>query len=180
MRIHTRLLFVASLVFVGPADAQKAPPAPPTAPSAQPKAATPEPPVTAKIEALAWMKGYWTGEGYGGTVETMMSPARSGVMIGTFRQMKDGKPGFYEVCAIEEHEGSLRFVVKHFHPNWVGWEEKDRALQARLVRVGKDEWQFSNMLIKRTGRDAFTIEIMIQPRDAPPRKEILRFRRQPL
>jgi len=168
MRIHTTLLFVATLLFAGHAVAQKAPPA---------EAAS----VPAKIEALAWMKGYWAGEGYGGTVETMMSPAKSGVMIGTFRHMKDGKPGFYEICAIEEHEGTLRFVVKHFHPNWIGWEEKDRALQARLVRVAKDEWQFSNMLIKRTGRDAFVIEITITPRDgAATRKEVLRFRRQPL
>ena len=166
MRIHTIALLLVALLFTGHAYSQKAPSA--------------EPSVAAKIDALAWMKGYWTGEGYGGTVETLMSPAKGGVMIGTFRHMKDGKPGFYEICSIEEHEGSLRFVVKHFHPNWIGWEEKDRALQARLVHVAKDEWQFSNMLIKRSGRDAFLIEITITPRDAPPRKEILRFRRTPL
>ena len=173
MRIHTTLLLIGALLFADHGYAQKAPPAP------QPPSSV-EPSVEAKIEALAWMKGYWTGEGYGGTVETLMSPAKGGVMIGTFRHMKDGKAGFYEICAIEEFEGSLRFVVKHFHPNWIGWEEKDRALQARLVRVAKDEWQFSNMLIKRTGRDAFVIEITIKPRDAPPRKETLRLRRTPL
>jgi hypothetical protein len=167
MRIPTTLLFLAALIVSCPAMAQRAP-------------AAELPSVAGKIESLAWMKGYWSGEGYGGTVETMMSPPRSGVMIGTFRHMKNGKPGFYEICAIEEHEGSLRFVVKHFHPSWVGWEEKDHALQARLVRVAKDEWQFNNLLIKRTGRDAFVMEIAITPRDAPPRKEILRFRRQPL
>jgi hypothetical protein len=150
--------------------------------AAQPKAPAPaEGTVAAKIEALAWMKGYWTGEGYGGTVETMMTPPRAGVMIGTFRHMKaDGKPGFYEICSIEEYEGSLRFIIKHFHPSWVGWEEKDRALQARLIRQSKDEWQFSNMLLRRTGRDAIVLEITVTPRDGAPRKEVLRFRRQPL
>ena len=177
MRIHTTLLLVAALIACGPAAAQKAPPAP-----AQKTPSAEAAPVAAKIDALAWMKGYWTGDGYGGTVETMMSAPKAGVMIGTFRHMKaDGKAGFYEICAVEEYEGSLRFIVKHFHPSWVGWEEKDRALQARLVRQSKDEWQFNNLLIKRTGRDTFVMEVMIAPRDgAPPRKEILRFRRQPL
>ena len=171
MQTFARLLFAALIALGMAAQAQQK--APPRAPPAEPS-------VAAKIEALAWLKGYWAGEGYGGTVETMMSPPKAGVMIGTFRHMKDGKPGFYEICAIEEHEGSLRFIVKHFHPNWIGWEEKDRALQARLVRVAKDEWQFSNMLLKRTGRDAFVIEITITPKEGAVRKEILRFRRQPL
>src|SRR6186997_3236726 len=130
MRNLAALLAIAAFAIATSAGAQqKAPPAP-----AQAFA-------PAKIDELAWMKGYWAGEGYGGTVETMMTAPKAGVMIGTFRHMKaDGKPGFYEICAIEEHEGSLRFVVKHFHPSWVGWEEKDRALQAFLVRKAKDEW----------------------------------------
>ena len=176
MRTRTALLLVATLALAAPAAAQQKPPA-----AAPPKAPAADTSVAAKIESMAWLKGYWAGEGYGGTVETMMSAPKAGVMIGHFRHMKaDGKPGFYEICAIEEFEGSLRFVVKHFHPSWVGWEEKDRALQARLVRQAKDEWQFSNMLVKRTGRDAFVMEITITPKDGAPRKEVLRFRRQPL
>lgn len=142
---------------------------------AQPKDA---PAPAAKIATMAWMKGYWVGEGFGGSVETMMTPPKAGVMIGTFRHMKaDGKAGFYEICGIEEFEGTLRFIVKHFHPSWVGWEEKDRALQAKLVRQGKDEWQFGNMLVKRTGSDAFLMELTINSKEGTSRKEVLRFRR---
>ena len=134
-----------------------------------------------KIDALAWMKGYWVGEGYGGTVETMIGPPRAGVMLCHFRHTRpDGKPGFYEICGIEEFEGSLRFVIKHFHPSWVGWEDKDRALQAKLVRVGKDEWVFGNRTIRRAGKDRLGMEIAIAPRDGAPRTEVLRLRRQPL
>jgi len=172
MRNLAALLSIIALAIAVSAGAQKTPPV-----QGPPMQAS----VAAKIDALAWMKGYWAGEGYGGTVETMMTAPKAGVMIGTFRHMKaDGKPGFYEICAIEESEGSLRFIVKHFHPTWIGWEDKDHALQARLVRQSKDEWQFSNMLIKRTGRDAFVIEITVTPKDGPPRKEVLRLRRQQL
>ena len=148
---------------------------PPPAPQVQP------PKVAATIADAAWLQGYWVGEGMGGIAEDNWMPPSNGMMLGTFRLVKsDGSKGFYELLGIEESEESLRIVVKHFHPSWVGWEEKDRALQAFLVRKAKDEWQFSNMLIKRTGRDAFLIELNIQPKDGPPRKEVLRFKRQPL
>ena len=134
-----------------------------------------------KIAAMAWMKGYWVGEGYGGEVETVMGPPKSGVMLGHFRHTKpDGKPGFYEICAIEEHEGGLRFVIKHFHPNWIGWEEKDHALQARLTRLAKDEAVFGNMTIRRTGKDTLAIEIVITGKDGAARKETLKLKRQAL
>jgi hypothetical protein len=138
-------------------------------------------PPSAKIASMAWLTGYWSGEGYGGQVETMMGPPKGGVMLGYFRFIKaDGKPGFYEMCAIEEYEGSLRFVIKHFHPNWIGWEEKDYAMQARLKRQSKDETVFANMIIRRKGRDALEMELLIASKDGTSRKEILRLRRQPL
>ena len=167
MRKLPAWFFVAAAAIAGLAFAQDAAKEPAAAP--------------AKIAAMAWMKGYWAGEGYGGQVDTVMGPAKAGVMLGHFRHTKaDGKPGFYEICAIEEHEGSLRFVIKHFHPNWIGWEEKDHALQARLVRLGKDEAVFGNMTIKRTGKDALTIEIVIQGKDGTSRTETLRLKRQAL
>ncbi len=141
---------------------------------------TPKPPPS-NIASMAWLKGYWSGEGYGGQVETMMGPPKGGVMLGYFRHIKaDGKPGFYEMCAIEEHEGSLRFVIKHFHPNWIGWEEKDYAMQARLTRQSKDEAVFANMIIRRKGKDALEMELLIAGKDGTSRKEILRLKRQPL
>jgi uncharacterized protein DUF6265 len=148
----------------------------------RPKAAVPAvPAVPSKIDAVAWLKGFWSGEGYGGQVETLMGPPKAGVMLGYFRHMQlDGKPGFYELCAVEEFEGSLRFVIKHFHPNWVGWEEKDYALQARLTRIAKDEAVFGNLAIRRTGKDAIVMELTITGKDGTTRKETMRLRRQAL
>ena len=135
----------------------------------------------AKIAALAWMKGYWAGEGYGGEVETAMGPPKAGVMLGWFRHTKaDGKPGFYEICSIEEYEGSLRFVIKHFHPNWIGWEEKDYAHQARLTKLDKDTAVFGPMTIRRAGPNAMEMEILITAKDGQTRKEVLKLKRRPL
>ena len=165
MRKATSLLLVAALAISGFVFAQK------DAPSSPP----------AKIASLAWMKGYWAGEGYGGEVETAMSPPKAGVMLGWFRHTRaDGQPGFYEICAIEEYEGSLRFVIKHFHPNWIGWEEKDYAHQARLTKLGKDTAVFGPMTIRRTGPNALEMEILITAKDGQSRKEILKLKRRPL
>jgi hypothetical protein len=138
--------------------------------------------VPARIAQLAWLKGYWTGEGYGGKVETLMGPSNGGVMLGYFRHTKaDGKPGFYEFCGIEESEGSLRFVIKHFHPNWIGWEEKDYAMQAKLVKITNDEAVFGNMTIRRTGKDTLLMEVHIVGKDGTPtRTETLRLKRTAL
>jgi len=164
-------LAAAVLSFSGACLGQASPPA--TAPAAAPP--------SVKIATLAWFKGYWVGEGFGGSVETLMGPPKAGVMLGSFRHIrKDGKPGFYEICAIEEFEGSLRFVIKHFHPNWLGWEEKDHALQAKLIRHSGDEWVFGNMTIKRTGKDSAVMELVIKSQDGGTRKEVLRFKRQAL
>jgi hypothetical protein len=166
MRHFVSLAFVLTLLLAGSASAQKDVPAS-------------GPPL--RIGAMAWMKGYWVGEGFEGSVETLMGPPKAGAMLGYFRHVKkDGKPGFYEICAIEEFEGSLRFVIKHFHPNWIGWEEKDHALQAKLVRHSADEWVFGNMTVRRGGKDAMVMELGIRGQDGVARKEVLRFKRQPL
>lgn len=164
MRLFVSMMVALAVVFAAAVHAQQDAASPP-----------------AKIESMAWMKGYWAGEGYGGTVETLMGPPKAGVMLGSFRMIrKDGKPGFYEICAIEEWEGSLRFVIKHFHPSWLGWEEKDYALQAKLARRSKDEWVFGNMTIRRTGRDTMVMELLIASKDGTSRTEVLRFKRQAL
>ncbi|HQY48321.1 MAG TPA: DUF6265 family protein, partial [Usitatibacteraceae bacterium] len=126
-----RLLALATVVLAFGAAAQY--PAP-GAPSPQPAAKAPSPP--ARVGDVAWLTGYWVGEGMGGELEDVWLPPKAGVLLGAFRLYRtDGKPGFYELFAIEEVDDTLQFVVKHFHPDWVGWEEKDKALRIRLSRI---------------------------------------------
>jgi hypothetical protein len=113
-------------------------------------AQAPAPPAT--LADVAWLEGYWAGEGFGGKADEAWMPARSGAMVGVFRSLKpDGSPSFYEILAIEEVEGSLRLVIKHFHPDWVGWEEKDQALKLRLTRISPGEAAFGGVVLKREG-----------------------------
>jgi len=125
--------------------------------------------------------GYWEGEGLGGTIEDVWLPPRKGVMLGAFRLVKaDGSRGFYELFAIEEVEGTLEFIVKHFHPDWVGWEEKDKALRIRLSRISADEAVFGRIVFERKGADGLVVKLAIREKSGELRHETLSYRRKPL
>ena len=129
---------------------------------------------------MAWLAGYWEGEGLGGQMEDIWMPPRNGVILGAFRLTKADGKGFYELFAIEEFEGSLRFVVKHFHPNWVGWEEKDQALKMRLQRISDTEASFGGLTFRREGTDVLVVDLTIRMKDGSTRTEALRFKRRAL
>ena len=169
MKIRARIITAAALLLSSATLAQTdSPPAPP-----------PSPP--AKIADVAWLQGYWQGEGMGGTTEDVWFPPKAGVLLGAFRLMKaDGTPAFYEIFAIEEFEGSLRFVVKHFNPDWVGWEEKDKAMRFRLTRIGPDEAVFGGIVFTRLGNDSHRVEIAMRAKDGTTRKEVINHKRKPL
>ena len=158
---------LAALLCASFAALAQAPPAPP-----------PSPP--AKIEQMAWLAGYWEGEGLGGQMEDIWMPPRNGVILGAFRLTKADGKGFYELFAIEEFEGSLRFVVKHFHPNWVGWEEKDQALKMPLRKLGENEFSFGGVGFRREGNETLLVDPTMRMKDGSTRTEVLRFKRRPL
>ena len=143
-----------------------------------PAAPSPSPP--ARATDVAWIAGYWEGEGLGGKIEDIWMPPRDGVILGAFRLTKPDGKGFYELFSIEEHEGSLRFVVKHFHPNWVGWEEKDQALKLRLTKIGPDEAVFGGVGFHREAPDLLVVKLTIRMKDGATRQEVLRFRKRTL
>ena len=143
-------------------------------------AAQPASPPAARVDQVAWLAGYWEGEGMGGTIEDIWMPPRDGVILGAFRLVQPGGKGFYELFAIEEFEGSLRFVVKHFHRNWVGWEEKDAALRMPLQSISEAEASFGGVVFKRDGADGLVVDLTMRSRDGSTRTQALRFRKRAL
>jgi hypothetical protein len=147
--------------------------------SSRPAASAPAPRAT--LADVAWLQGYWVGEGLGGILEDVWMPPKAGVMLGAFRlEKKDGTRGFYELFAIEEVEGTLEFVVKHFHPDWVGCEEKDKAFRVRLSKVSAGEAVFGRIEFERKAADALEVRLAIRSRDGTVRHEVLSFRRRAL
>lgn len=131
------------------------------------------------IEQAAWLAGRWVGEGLGGTIEETWAPPVGGQMVGHFRLVRAGAPAFYEIELIDEHEGGLRFRVKHFNPDFVGWEEKGAWTSFAFEGASADELRYSGLTLRRVGPEAMEITIRIR-HDGRTVDEVLRLRRAPL
>lgn len=95
----------------------------------------------AKISDVAWLAGNWAGTGLGGEVDESWTPPKHGHMSGTFRIFKEKKLLFSEYFTMSEKDGSLSLHLRHFNPDFVGWEEKEKPLEFRLIKVeGKTAW----------------------------------------
>lgn len=107
----------------------------------------------AEIADLAWLQGYWVGEGLGGQTEELWMPPMADRMYGTFTLVREGEIVFTEAMLLIEEEGSLTLRVKHFDKEFVGWEEKDGFVSFPLVRAGENEAYFNGLTIRREGDD---------------------------
>jgi hypothetical protein len=101
--------------------------------------------VAAGISEVAWLTGRWSGEGFGGWLEEIWSPAQGGQMLATFRMLADGKPVFSEICQISEENGTLVYKVKHFNPDLTGWEDKTEYVTFHLVKTAPNAVYFNGL-----------------------------------
>lgn len=157
-----------ALAFVGGACAAQAQT---EAPAAGERAAT--------IEEAAWLAGRWVGTGFGGQMEETWTPPVGGQMIGHFRYWREGEPQFYEIMMMDIAEGGVRMRVKHFNPDFVGWEEKDGWVEFEPVSVGPEALVFNGLVIRREGENCVVMTIRLR-RGEVIEEEVLRFERAPL
>ena len=145
--------------------------------AAQAQTAPAADPIT--IEDASWMAGRWVGEGFGGQMEESWAPPVGGQMIGHFRYWREGEPQFYEIMMMDVVDGGVRMRVKHFNPDFVGWEEKDGWITFEPISAGPDALVFNGLEIRREGADRIVMTIQIR-RGETVTAEILRFQRAPL
>lgn len=86
-------------------------------------------PTPTTIENMKWLAGTWRGKGMGGEVEEIWSEPQNGVMMGMFRFMQDGKLQMLEMMTLAEKDGVISLKVKHFSPDLVAWEEKEKFVE---------------------------------------------------
>lgn len=131
------------------------------------------------IGAFSFLAGRWVGEGLGGEVDELWSGPAAGTMVGAFRLIRDGAVVLYEVYALEEHDGTVALRIKHFDPGpgLRGWEERDREMLFRLVRIEPDRAFFSGLTFHRASPDTLVIHLAMRVRDGAVREEVFRLTR---
>lgn len=133
----------------------------------------------AAIEDAAWLAGRWIGEGFGGQMEETWAPPVGGQMIGHFRHWRDGEPQFYEFMLMDVVDGGVRLRVKHFNPDFTGWEERGEWVTFAPVSAGPEALVFDGLEIRRESGDRILMTLRIRRGDAVS-EEVLRFQRAPL
>jgi hypothetical protein len=132
------------------------------------------PPAT--LEAMKWLVGHWKGTGLGGVSEEMWSEPAGGVMMGMYRLVINGKPSFYEFIHLAEENGSVVMKLKHFNADLTAWEEKERFVTFRLVKLGLNEAHFDGLTFRRSV-DRLQIFLALRDKEGKVREEEFRLDR---
>ena len=96
----------------------------------------------ATLADVKWLVGNWKGEGLGQQATESWAPAAAGNMLGTFRLInKKNRLVFSEFFILQEVNKSLVLRLKHFDADFKGWEEKDKYVEFKLIKVeGRTAW----------------------------------------
>ncbi|TLP76982.1 DUF6265 family protein [Maribacter sp. ACAM166] len=119
----------------------------------------------ATLTNIAWLTGHWKGEAFGGVTEEIWSPPAGGTMMFSFRLIADGVINFYEFGHILEKEGTLILQLKHFGGNLMGWEEKDKTVDFRLIKVENNKLYFDDFSIERISDQEINMYVVISEAD---------------
>ena len=136
-----------------------------------------QPSEKAMIADAAWLAGSWRGTGLGGFSEETWSQPEGGIMVGTYRLVKESKPVFYEMMWLLETEGTLTLRLKHFSPALVGWEEKDKTVDFKFVKKGGKRLYFSGLTFEQASKDELNIYLVLGQRDGSRKEEVFRMKR---
>lgn len=119
----------------------------------------------ATLQDVSWIEGHWKGEAFGGIAEEIWSPPMGNSMMFVFRLVNDGKVSFYEIGHILEKNQTLLLQLKHFDHGLRGWEEKDKTVDFKLVKLEKDIVFFEGLTLERTGDDSFKAYVLVSNKE---------------
>ena len=115
------------------------------------------------INVVSWLAGNWKREPFGGIAEEIWSQPVGGTMMGMFRLIDKGRVAFSEFEEIVEQDNILVFKVKHFTSAFVGWEEKEKSVDFKLVSSTGNEIHFEGLTLIKI--DEETCKYVITLRD---------------
>jgi hypothetical protein len=117
----------------------------------------------ASVAELAWIAGDWQGQKDGDSLDETWSAPAAGTMMGMFRWIKDGKVQMYELLSIQDSAKGPVLFLRHFNPDFTGWEEKDAPVRCPISGGGPGEAVFAcegrptRLIFRRTGDSSITV-----------------------
>jgi len=127
----------------------------------------------ASLNDVSWIEGHWKGEAFGGIAEEIWSPPAGDSMMFVFRLIADGKVQFYEVGGIRQVDETLLMQLKHFHGDFKGWEEKDKTIDFKLVKITNNSVYFEGLTFQKISENEMNVYVVIEEKDG--KKEEVKF-----
>jgi hypothetical protein len=122
-------------------------------------------PASAELGEFEWLVGRWDGEGLGGQCEEVFLPVWNDTMVGSFRYAREGKLAFSEFFSLVKSDGGVILKLKHFHPDMIGWEEKDKMVNFPLVKVEKHAAYFAGLTYKLNDQGELKVWVAMKGTD---------------
>lgn len=91
------------------------------------------------LSDMDFIQGSWEATSNDKSIEAIWSAPAGDNIVGFVRIMKDGRATLYELFAFEQTPRGLIVSVKHFKPNLIGVEEKDKSDRYHFLEAG-DGW----------------------------------------
>jgi len=129
----------------------------------------------ATISDFSILEGDWSGTGLGGQVDELWMPARAEQMHGVFRMEENGELIFTEYMTILKDSLSYLMKVKHFSPEFKGWEEKDDAIEFRYIKKENNTLYFSGLTAVRKDANHLDIYVAFKNDNGTTTEEIFTF-----
>jgi hypothetical protein len=98
----------------------------------------------AKLESLDWMAGHWIGTGRDVSEEVWLPPTAD-AMVGMWRWASDQTMRLYELLTIAREQDRVVLRLRHFRPDLVALEDKDKPFVLPLVKIGPREAVFEGI-----------------------------------
>jgi len=123
----------------------------------------------------SWIAGSWVGDGFGGVSEELWSePSPDGTIMGSYRHLSaDGKTNFYEFFLLD----SAGLRLKHFHPDFKGWETKDEFLHFKMIECTENKIILKGLVYERISDSEMKIFLDMKTKDGP-KTEVFTMRRR--
>ncbi len=79
-----------------------------------------------------------------------------------FKLVVDEKVAFYEVGHIRQEGETLILRLKHFNSNLTGWEEKDKTVDFKLVKLEGNRVYFDDFTFEKINESEINIYVVIE------------------
>ena len=122
----------------------------------------------ANLSDLSWMAGHWKGEAFSGIIEEIWSPPLGDSMMFVFKLVVDNQVVFYEIGHIRQEGESLILRLKHFNGDLSGWEEKDKTIDFKLVKLEGNRAYFDDFTIERINDSEINMYVVIDQENGLP------------